>query len=103
LRAAYPRLRARADALAGELASAGVDAYPSDCEARVGGGGAPTVTLPSAAVSLPAELAGPLRQGRPPVVGRVAAGRCLLDLRAVAPEEDSLLFEAVRAAAGRDG
>lgn len=101
LRAPYPELRVRADALADKLAGTGVDARATDCEARVGGGGAPTVTLPSAAVSLPAELAGPLRQGRPPVLGRVVAGRCLLDLRAVAADEDPLLFEAVRAAADR--
>src|SRR5690606_21486229 len=101
LRAPYPELRARADALADQLTGAGVDARATDCEARVGGGGAPTVALPSAAVSLPAELAGPLRQGRPPVLGRVVAGRCLLDLRAVAADEDPLLFEAVRAAADR--
>src|SRR5690606_19624996 len=103
LRAAYPRLRARADALAGRLSGAGVDAHVTDSQARVGGGGAPTVTLPSAAVSVPAALAGPLRGGRPPVISRVASGRCLLDLRSVPPEQDPQLFEAVRAAADRAG
>ena len=57
-----------------------------DCIAAVGGGGAPGVELPSAAVSLPESYAAPLRTGTPAVVGRVEGGRCLLDLRTVAPE-----------------
>ncbi|MYR63866.1 L-seryl-tRNA(Sec) selenium transferase, partial [Streptomyces sp. SID625] len=39
-----------------------------------------------------------LRAGPRPVVGRVEAGRCLLDLRAVPPEDDGPLAEAVRQA-----
>ncbi|CAG7037434.1 hypothetical protein PICSAR18_00894 [Mycobacterium avium subsp. paratuberculosis] len=38
-----------------------------------------------------------LRAGRPPVVGRLEGGRCLLDLRTVSPEDDELLAAAVRA------
>ena len=68
-----------------------------DCVAAVGGGGAPDVQLPSAAVSLPESYAAALRAGSPPVVGRLEAGRCLLDLRTVAPEDDELLVAAVRA------
>ena len=44
--------------------------------------------LPSAAVSLPESYAAPLRTGTPAVVGRLEDGRCLLDLRTVAPEDD---------------
>jgi L-seryl-tRNA(Ser) seleniumtransferase len=68
-----------------------------DCFAAVGGGGAPGVRLPSAAVSLPESYAVALRVGSPPVVGRLETGRCLLDLRTVAPEDDELLSAAVRA------
>nr|WP_275588432.1 L-seryl-tRNA(Sec) selenium transferase [Microlunatus panaciterrae] len=64
--------------------------------AAVGGGGAPGVELESAAVSLDAELAAPLRLGPTPVVGRVERGRLLLDLIAVAPEADADLVAAVR-------
>jgi L-seryl-tRNA(Ser) seleniumtransferase len=67
--------------------------------AAVGGGGAPGVTLPSAAVALPVRLGGPLRRGDPPVVGHVQAGRLLLDLVAVPPETDAMLVDAVRRAA----
>ena len=90
------QLRARAESLAAALSqSSGADAV--DCFAAVGGGGAPGVRLPSAAVSLPESYAVALRAGSPPVVGRLEAGRCLLDLRTVAPEDDELLSAAVRA------
>lgn len=87
------RLRARAESLAAQLSGA----VAVDCVAAVGGGGAPGVALPSAAVSLPESCAAALRAGSPPVVGRLEGGRCLLDLRTVAPEDDALLAAAVRA------
>ncbi|MYT27635.1 MULTISPECIES: L-seryl-tRNA(Sec) selenium transferase [unclassified Streptomyces] len=94
-------LRSRAERLAERLRAAGVDAYAVASEATVGGGGAPGVVLPSAALSLPEWFAARLRTGAPAVLGRVAGGRCLLDLRAVPAEEDTELAEAVRAAADR--
>ncbi|SPM30087.1 L-seryl-tRNA(Sec) selenium transferase [Mycobacterium terramassiliense] len=87
------RLRARAESLAAQLPGA----LAVDCVAAVGGGGAPGVELPSAAVSLPESYAAALRAGSPPVVGRIEAGRCLLDLRTVAPEDDAPLAAAVLA------
>jgi len=45
---------------------------------------------------LPERYAAALRTGSPPVVGRLEAGRCLLDLRTVAPAEDELLATAVK-------
>ncbi|MGW2638103.1 L-seryl-tRNA(Sec) selenium transferase [Streptomyces sp. NPDC001348] len=95
------RLRARADRLAAALGADGVDVRAVESAATVGGGGAPGVTLPSAALSLPETYAAPLRTGRVPVVGRLEAGRCLLDLRAVPPEDDERLARAVRSVAGR--
>jgi L-seryl-tRNA(Ser) seleniumtransferase len=70
--------------------------------AAVGGGGAPGVALPSAAVALPARLAHGLRRGRVPVVGHVADGVLLLDLIAVPEESDAVLADAVRTALGED-
>jgi L-seryl-tRNA(Ser) seleniumtransferase len=92
-------LRVRAERLADRLGVAGVDARAVDCDAAVGGGAAPEVRLPSAAVSLPAALAAPLRRGRPPVVGRVEDARCLLDLRTVPEADDVAMVAAVVAAA----
>ena len=93
LAADVAQLRARAQSLAAALP----EAHAVDSVAAVGGGGAPGVKLPSAAVSLPESYAVALRTGDPPIVGRLEAGRYLLDLRTVAPEEDDLLVAAVRA------
>lgn len=90
-------LHRRADALAGTLRQAGVDAVAVESESTVGGGGAPGLTLPSAAVSLPESYAQALRRGRPAVLGRTERGRCLLDLRALPPESDEALRRAVLA------
>jgi L-seryl-tRNA(Ser) seleniumtransferase len=95
----------RAERMASRLTELGVDARAVPSAAAVGGGGAPGVPLPSAAVSLPEGLAALLRAGEAvrrgdtrAVVGRVASGRLLLDLRAVAAQEDDLVVEAIIAA-----
>jgi L-seryl-tRNA(Ser) seleniumtransferase len=117
-------LRRRAEALAARLRADGLDAQAVASLATVGGGGAPGVQLPSAAVALPERYAAALRQpgdagdrdddhdddgkgnggrvhGRvPAVLGRLEAGRCLLDLRALPAEADERLYAAVRAVSG---
>src|SRR5215469_2487180 len=106
LGAGQAELAGRAARISGRLAAAGIDARAEHSEAAVGGGGAPGVGLPSASVSLPMGLAAELRAGAavrrgtlPAVVGRVEAGRLLLDLRAVPAADDELLVAAVIAAA----
>jgi L-seryl-tRNA(Ser) seleniumtransferase len=100
-------LAERARQIADTLAGLQIDARVERVDAAVGGGGAPGVPLPSAAVSLPTALAVSLRAGAavrrgevPAVVGRIEDDRLLLDLRAVAPTDDVLLVAAVTAAAG---
>lgn len=107
LGAGEEELTRRAQRLAGSLTAAGLDACTVSSQAAVGGGGAPGVILPSAAVSLPTSLALPLRAGEPvraglvpAVVGRAEGGRLLLDLRSVLPEDDAALAAAVIATAG---
>ncbi|MBP2477489.1 L-seryl-tRNA(Ser) seleniumtransferase [Crossiella equi] len=95
LSAVPAELHRRARTLAGELCTEGVDATAVPSTAAVGGGGAPGVGLPSAAVSLPEHYATALRSGSPAVVGRLDRGRCLLDLRTVAAEQDEQLRAAV--------
>jgi L-seryl-tRNA(Ser) seleniumtransferase len=80
----------------------GADAEAVLSQARVGGGGAPGVVLDSAAVALPVRLAAPLRCGEPAVVGRVHAGRLLLDLLTVPEEDDTAVIDAVRRAVAED-
>jgi L-seryl-tRNA(Ser) seleniumtransferase len=90
-------LRARAGVLAARLAAAGLDAVAVGSTARIGGGGAPGFELPSAAVSLPAGYAEPLRRADRPVVGHLEGGRTLLDLRSLLPDQDGELGDAVLA------
>jgi L-seryl-tRNA(Ser) seleniumtransferase len=73
----------------------------------VGGGSAPTSSLPTfllavTAVSLSAdELAARLRHHQPSIVGRVEEGRVLLDLRTVfGPAEEAEIVRALQALAG---
>ena len=88
----------RAERIVAHLAGTGLDARVVPASAAVGGGGAPGVELPSAAISLPEALAAPLRRGALPVVGRLEAGRLLLDLRSVPPEADEPLGGAILSA-----
>ncbi len=85
-------LRARTEAL---RRAAGVGQVVRSV-AVVGGGGAPGVELASWALALPARYAEPLRTGEPPVLGRVADGRLLLDLRCVPEHDDPAVAAAVR-------
>jgi L-seryl-tRNA(Ser) seleniumtransferase len=94
LRADRDSLWSRTTQLAGGLPSE-LGAAVVEVTGAVGGGGAPGVELPGWAVSLPAGYADRLRAGRPPVVGRVEADRCLLDLRCVDDEQDALVLKAI--------
>ena len=70
-------------------------------ESLVGGGSAPTSTLPTFLIAVSAQslsadqLAERLRRGSLPVVARVEEGRVLLDLRTVFEDEDELLLNAL--------
>ncbi|MGN9778981.1 L-seryl-tRNA(Sec) selenium transferase [Micromonospora sp. H33] len=88
-------LRARTERLRDALAADGCKAEVVPAVAVVGGGGAPGVELDSWALSLPESYARPLRTGEPPVLGRVAHGRVLLDLRCVPADADDTVRAAV--------
>ncbi|MEU1852266.1 L-seryl-tRNA(Sec) selenium transferase [Streptomyces sp. NPDC019990] len=98
LAAAESDLCDRASVLVRRLREEHVQAAVVRTTAVVGGGGAPGVRLPSAAVGLPEEFGPLLRTGTVAVVGRVEHGRCLLDLRTVAAAEDRAVLDAVLAA-----
>jgi L-seryl-tRNA(Ser) seleniumtransferase len=91
-------LRARAVALVDGLGSS-VEAI--DVRSTVGGGSLPGETLPSVALALttrsPDRALAALRRGAPAVIGRIDAGRVVLDLRTVPPESDTTLASAVAA------
>jgi len=90
-------LRARAERMAAMLGDA---AAIVSCESAIGGGSLPGETLPSFAVALtsasPDDLARRLRLGTPPVIGRIADGRLLLDMRTVLEEQEAALVAVVR-------
>jgi L-seryl-tRNA(Ser) seleniumtransferase len=99
-------LRRRADDLASRLQGAPGLATVEVAEdvAFVGGGSLPDQKLPTCVVELTAsdisdeELARRLRLGDPAVVGRVRAGKLVLDVRTVFPDQMDSLVECVRAA-----
>jgi L-seryl-tRNA(Ser) seleniumtransferase len=68
-----------------------------DSESLVGGGSAPSATLPTTLIAITCyslsanELASRLRAADPPVIARVEKGRVLLDLRTVFPAQDQVL------------
>jgi L-seryl-tRNA(Ser) seleniumtransferase len=72
-----------------------------DGESLLGGGAAPSSTLPTRLLALPHDrlsaddLAVRLRRANPPVIARVGEGRVLLDLRTVFPEQDDELCKAI--------
>jgi L-seryl-tRNA(Ser) seleniumtransferase len=84
-------------ARAGRLAAA-VGGTVEETVGRVGGGALPLAELPSFACAVEEELAAPLREGEPPVVGIVRDGRCLLDCRTLTDAEADEAAGAVRAA-----
>jgi L-seryl-tRNA(Ser) seleniumtransferase len=85
-------LRERAERLARRLGGR-AEAVPTI--ARVGGGGAPGVELPSAGIAVEEDLAPRLRSHDPAVIGRITGGRLVLDLRAVEPGQDEIIAAAV--------
>lgn len=90
-------LRARAESL--RLMFPGITIVES--EASVGGGAFPNARIPSVALAIDGDvesLERRLRHGDPAVLGRIADGRLLIDLRAVQPSEDELLEAALRVA-----
>jgi L-seryl-tRNA(Ser) seleniumtransferase len=99
--AAPAELRTRASALAQIV---GDRAEVVAAEATVGGGSLPGETLPSFGIALAGgsadRLLAALRRGSPPVVGRIEAGRVILDLRTVDPGLDVELSAAILAAVG---
>jgi L-seryl-tRNA(Ser) seleniumtransferase len=94
--ASAAELEARARRLAGLIGPAATVVVAT---ARVGGGALPLLELPGPAVALgrpPDALAGALRAGEPPLIGRIADGRLLLDPRTLADDEVEPAAAAVR-------
>ena len=91
-------LRTRAEALEETLGGA---ARVVESDASVGGGAFPNTRIPSVALAFARDaraLERRLRLGEPAVIGRIADGHLLIDVRTVQPGEDEMLAAAIRAA-----
>jgi L-seryl-tRNA(Ser) seleniumtransferase len=106
LLADHADLRRRAEALA---RSVGEGAAVADGLSVAGGGSLPGEGLPSPLVTVDPGARGAdavmaaLRAGEPPIIARVEAGRVVVDLRTVTPEQDELVLAGLRAALAGSG
>ncbi len=93
------RVHERAERLEAYLSSRGVAARLVDTEASVGGGAFPTAGIPSVAVRVGVGNAEAverrLRVAVMPVIGRIADGAVLLDLRTIPDRDDRAFTDAV--------
>jgi L-seryl-tRNA(Ser) seleniumtransferase len=93
LTAPVARIRERAQVAARRIAAEVIES-----EATVGGGAFPTARIPSAALAIGGDaetMERRLRAGDPAVIGRIADGRCVLDLRSVPESDDAAFIETV--------
>jgi L-seryl-tRNA(Ser) seleniumtransferase len=91
----------RAEALAARVAAPKLKVEIVESESILGGGSAPSSSLPTRVLALTCEglsadeLAARLRASDAPIIARVDEGRVLLDLRTVFPEQDTALAAAL--------
>lgn len=92
----------RAEAIAATIRSAKLSVQVIDGDSVIGGGAAPSATLPTRLLALGCqglsadEVAARLRACDPPIIARVEDGRVLLDLRTVFPEQDEAVTGALQ-------
>ena len=97
-------LRARAAAIASNLADLPLKIAIGQGKAKTGGGTLPKSNVPSVTIDfIPrdrslAEFAASLRASTPPVIGYIADNRFKLDLRTIFPQQDGSVINAARAA-----
>ncbi|HMK22714.1 MAG TPA: L-seryl-tRNA(Sec) selenium transferase [Terriglobales bacterium] len=101
MRASKEEIGARANKLAAQLRGlAAVEIEVLDGESVIGGGAAPSATLPTRLIAVTVKGAGAdellsrLRGAETPVIARVQDGRVLLDLRTVLPQEEATIVAA---------
>jgi L-seryl-tRNA(Ser) seleniumtransferase len=103
MRASRDDIRARAEALAAQLAgNSRIRAEVLDGDSLIGGGTAPTATLATSLLAITHEsksaddLQAALRNADPPIIVRVDEGRVLLDLRTVFLSQTAELAAALK-------
>jgi L-seryl-tRNA(Ser) seleniumtransferase len=105
MRVSKEQIGRRAEKVAAQIRSQKLTAEIIDGESVIGGGAAPSTTLPTRLIAITSpetsadELAARLRASDPPVISRVEDDRVLLDLRTVFPAQDEPLVQALLRAA----
>jgi L-seryl-tRNA(Ser) seleniumtransferase len=90
-------IRQRAEAFVADIPQADLKIEVIEGRSVIGGGTAPTATLPTFLIALSSlslsaeELQDRMRRQSPPVIARIEHDRVLLDLRTVFPEEEEKL------------
>jgi L-seryl-tRNA(Ser) seleniumtransferase len=102
LRLPASEIRARAEAVKSSIGNvAALKTEIIEGESVIGGGTAPSATLPTALLAVTHQtmnadsFAARLRAVEPPILGRIEDGRVLLDLRTVFPEQDAAIAQAL--------
>jgi len=99
-------IRKRAESVTRQILSSRMSLEIIDGESVIGGGSAPSSVLPTSLLSLTCDglsandLATALRACDPPLVVRVEAGRVLVDLRTVFPDQDAIVVKALNGISG---
>jgi L-seryl-tRNA(Ser) seleniumtransferase len=99
-------IEARGTRVSGHLQSSGIRVEASDGESLIGGGAAPSATLPTQLLTVTVnglsaeQLQVRLRALELPIIARVQEGRVVLDLRTVPAEQDDALVRGLKQAAG---
>jgi L-seryl-tRNA(Ser) seleniumtransferase len=108
MRASKEEISGRAEALAKRLQNCdGLSVEIVDGESVIGGGAAPSSTLPTRLLAVTVkglsadELQDRLRSGETPVIARVEDGRVVIDLRTVFEAEEAVVVKALAGIAGK--
>ncbi len=103
MRLSKDSIRQRAEHLQSKLSATNLATDLIDGESLIGGGAAPSATLPTTLLAIThrslsaAELSAALRNSQPPIIARVEDARVLLDLRTVLPDQDDSILASMLA------
>jgi L-seryl-tRNA(Ser) seleniumtransferase len=107
MRLSKEEISRRAETVANRVGSSKLSVEVRDGESVIGGGAAPSATLPTRLLAISCqglsadELSGRLRAYDSPIIARVEDGRVLLDLRTVFPEQDETIANALKRVADK--
>jgi L-seryl-tRNA(Ser) seleniumtransferase len=102
MRLSKEEIGSRSEAVAKAIRSSRLLVEVLDGESIIGGGSAPSASLPTRLLAIACEgksadeLSSSLRASNPPIVARVEDGRVLLDFRTVFPEQDEAVTWALQ-------